>query len=358
MQQEKGREAGQETAHEIDHEIDHETAHEIDHEAARARHTRVHFPEAPQTLWGRLCPVRCRGGFAFALLGLAWGANFLFMKRGAVWVTPNQVVFLRILFGFTALFLFALCRGELHWRHLRYWYHFLAMSMLSATLCYYFYVRGAMIMNSGVAGMISGTVPLFAFVIAVLVLRCDTLTLRKGIGVLLGLAGTILIAQPWHGGGHPGPESVTGWGTLYLLAGSLSLGASFVYAKKCIAPLGIPPTACAAYQFGFALICIAAVTPMRGIAQIAADPGALFGVVVGLGIVGTGIAYILYYFVIQTFGAVAAASVTYLPPVVALLIGWYVGEPFSWIDPMAMACILAGVFVLQTTPTPVSSRRK
>lgn len=307
------------------------------------------------TIWGRCCPVRCRGGLAFALLGLAWGANFLFMKRGAAWVTPMQVVFLRILFGFGALVLFAFCRGELRWRHLRYWYHFLAMSLLSATLCYYLYVRGTMLMKSGVAGMISGTVPLFAFVIAVLVLRCDTVTVRKGVGVLLGLAGTVLIAQPWHGGSAAITASSvgegSGWGTLYLLAGSMSLGASFVYAKKCIVPLGIPPTACAAYQFGFALLCMGVLTPMHGIGRIVEDLPSLLGVVVGLGIVGTGIAYILYYFVIQTFGAVAAASVTYLPPIVALLIGWSVGEPFSWIDPLAMACILAGVFVLQTRPS-------
>jgi len=64
---------------------------------------------------------------------------------------------------------------------------------------------------------------------------------------------------------------------------------------------------------------------------------------------GTGVAYILYYFIVERLGAVVAASATYIPPVVALLIGIFVaGEPVHALDVLAIAAILGGVFVLQS----------
>jgi drug/metabolite transporter (DMT)-like permease len=68
-----------------------------------------------------------------------------------------------------------------------------------------------------------------------------------------------------------------------------------------------------------------------------------------LGLSGTGVAYILYYFIVERLGAVVAASATYIPPVVALLIGIFVaGEPVHALDVVAIVAILGGVFVLQS----------
>ena len=67
-----------------------------------------------------------------------------------------------------------------------------------------------------------------------------------------------------------------------------------------------------------------------------------------LGLLGTGIAYVLYYYLVQRMGAVQASTVTYLPPVVALLIGLLVGEPLRATDLAAMGAILGGVYVIQT----------
>ena len=69
---------------------------------------------------------------------------------------------------------------------------------------------------------------------------------------------------------------------------------------------------------------------------------------VGLGLSGTGLAYVLYYFIVQHLGALKAAGVAYIPPVVALLIGaLLVGEPLYALDIIAMFLILGGVYVLQ-----------
>jgi drug/metabolite transporter (DMT)-like permease len=71
--------------------------------------------------------------------------------------------------------------------------------------------------------------------------------------------------------------------------------------------------------------------------------------VLSLGFCGTGLAYIFYYLIVDRLGAVAASGVTYIPPVVALIIGTVLaGEPVRGLDVLAMAAILLGVGVLQS----------
>jgi drug/metabolite transporter (DMT)-like permease len=71
------------------------------------------------------------------------------------------------------------------------------------------------------------------------------------------------------------------------------------------------------------------------------------GTIIGLGLFGTGLAFILYYYLIEHLGAVRASSATYLPPIVALLIGFFiVGEDIDLIDLMGTVLILFGVYVI------------
>jgi drug/metabolite transporter (DMT)-like permease len=83
----------------------------------------------------------------------------------------------------------------------------------------------------------------------------------------------------------------------------------------------------------------------------------MIGLVIGLGILGTGVAYILYYFIVDHLGAITASSATYLPPVVALAIGWLlVKEPLDILDLAAVLLILTGVAVLRSrSPRPATT---
>ena len=129
-----------------------------------------------------------------------------------------------------------------------------------------------------------------------------------------------------------------------MIVGSLSVGCSFVYARLFLADKNISPVALSTYQIGLALLMLLLVTDLKGIEHILEDKIALAGLVLGLGLTGTGLAYVLYYFIVQHLGAVKAASVTYIPPVVALMIGClFAHEPLSTINVAAMLCILGGV---------------
>jgi drug/metabolite transporter (DMT)-like permease len=165
----------------------------------------------------------------------------------------------------------------------------------------------------------------------------------KAAGVGLGFLGVLLIARPWSNVG-----TVDIRGVAYMLAGSMSVGCSFVYARKFISPLKLPAVALTTYQIGLAMVFLFLVTSLRGIEAVFNDTRAWIGLIVGLGLCGAGLAYVIYYYIVDNLGAVAAAGVTYIPPVVALLIGVFlVGDTIHPLGYVAMILILSGVAVLQ-----------
>lgn len=280
----------------------------------------------------------------FVVLGVVWGSNFIYMKMAAEHVSPLQIVLLRVLFGFVPVALYAAWRRTLRFSHVRHLHHFMVMALLATVVYYYGFAMGTSLLLSGVAGAVSGAIPLFAFVLSVLFIAEEKAGWKGICGVLLGGAGVALIGRPT---GHE-LIATNGLGVAYMVAGSLSVGSSFVYARRYIVPLKIPAAALTTYQLGLGLLILAVITEYQGLAKITDDLHAACGMVLGLGLLGTGIAYILYYYIVDRLGAVTASSVTFIPPVVALLIGaLLVGEPIEAIDYLATLLIFLGVIVLR-----------
>ena len=282
---------------------------------------------------------------AFCALGLIWGSNFIYMKMAVDLITPLQIVFLRVLFGFLPVVIYAQYCKALRWKHLKYTGHFFIMGMLATTVYYYCFVKGTSLLLSGVAGAVSGAIPLFSFILAVLFIDEEKASRLKAVGILVGFAGVAII-------GRPSETDLSGSsleGLLYMVLGSLSVGASFVYAKKFIIPLQIPAAALTAYQLGIGLLVLTIFTDYQGVDLLLTNIRATVGLIIGLGLLGTGLAYIFYYYIVENLGVVTASSVTYIPPVVALLIGAVlVGEPIERIDYVATVLIFVGVFLLKS----------
>jgi len=281
---------------------------------------------------------------AFCLLGIIWGSNFIYMKKAADLISPTQIVFFRVLFGFIPVIIYSSFAGVLRFKHLRHIGHFFVMALLATTIYYYGFAKGTSLLLSGVAGAVSGAIPLFSFLLAVIFITEEKISKLRISGVLIGFIGVIVIGRP------SGQDllATNMEGVLYMVAGSLSVGASFVYAKKFIIPLKIPAAALTTYQLGVGLLLLAIITDYNGINNIWTETHASIGLIVGLGLLGTGLAYIIYYFIVKNLGAVAASSVTYIPPVVALMIGsLIVGEPIEVLDFGATFLIFTGVFLLK-----------
>ena len=280
---------------------------------------------------------------AFALLGVIWGSNFIFMKWAAKLVSPSQIVLLRVAFGFVPIFGFALTKRALRREHLRYAHHFIVMALLATAIYYFAFAKGTALLPSSIAGLLSGAIPLFTFICAWLFMKEERINVTKAAGIGLGFLGVLLIARPWSTSG-----AIDIRGVVYMIAGSVSVGCSFVYARKFITPLKLPAVALATYQIGLALILLFLLTSLHGIGDVFKDTRAWVGLIFGLGLCGTGLAYVIYYFIVENLGAIAAAGVTYIPPVVALLIGIFlVGDTINLTSYAAMILILSGVAVLQ-----------
>ncbi|HDS3052526.1 DMT family transporter [Morganella morganii] len=281
---------------------------------------------------------------AFAFLGIIWGTNFIFMRQASEWISPVQIVFLRVLCGFVPIAVMAWMQKAVRREHLKYTGHFLVMALLATVIYYWAFASGTSLLLSGVSGVLSGAIPLFSFIVAAIFLCQEKITVMRLCGLMLGFAGVILIAKPWQVSG----ESISLAGVGYMILGSLSVGISFVYAKKFLADKQIAPLALTTYQIGLALVILACITPFTGITAIAQDSTASLGLIIGLGLLGTGVAYLTYYYLILNLGAVVASSVTYIPPVVALIVGFLAAnEQLGVTEILSMVLIMSGVFLLQ-----------
>ena len=100
---------------------------------------------------------------ALILLGVIWGSNFLFMKWATALITPSQTVFLRVLFGCLPLVAIAWHRNVITRAQLAHLPHFIVMSVLATSFYYYGFVAGTALLPSSIAGLLSGSIPIFTF---------------------------------------------------------------------------------------------------------------------------------------------------------------------------------------------------
>lgn len=279
----------------------------------------------------------------FALLGLFWGSNFIYMKWAAELITPAQITLLRVFFGFLPLAFAAFQQRVIRRDQLRHLPHFLVMAILATAFYYFAIAEGTARLPSGIAGVLGGSISLFTTIATVLFLRAEKLNPLMLGGVLIGFAGIVLIARPWEGT----DRTVDMAGVVWMLSATTILGVSYVYVRRFLSPFNLPPLALATWQTGLALVVLLAVTDRTGMGDILQDWHAAAGVAVGLGVLGTGMAFLIYYYLLQELGAVAASGATYITPNVALLIGWFVGEKVGLLEIAAIVLVLSSVAMLQ-----------
>lgn len=247
---------------------------------------------------------------AFVLLGLIWGSNFIYMKWAAALISPAQVTFLRVVFGFLPLAFVAWRKGVIRRDQLRLLPHFAVMAVLATALYYFAFASGLARLPSGAAGVLTGSIALFTFLCALIFLPDERDSGLSFLGVALGLAGVVLVARPWEVAG----AALDPVGIVWMLLGAISVGLSFVYARRFLSPYRLPPLALATWQTGLASLLLLMLSDLSGIGDLARDWHAGLGVVIGLGALGTGVAFLIYYYLLQELGAVAASGSTYLRP--------------------------------------------
>ncbi|MGI8871946.1 MAG: DMT family transporter [Candidatus Limnocylindria bacterium] len=288
----------------------------------------------------------------FVLLGFFWGSSYLFIKIGVdAGIKPLTLVTLRLAFG--ALLLggvVALARERLP-RAPRTYGHLVVIAVLSVALPFSLISWAEQSVDSTLAAVINGAIPLFVMVIAAATLPDEPFTVRRVAGLLVGFVGVAILV-----GFDPGVVSGTGLlPALALMGSSLSYAAGGVYARRFLQ--GLRPMITALFEIGFALVIAAVLAGL--VDRPLSLPGRLDALVavVWLGLLGSGLAFLIFFRLLGRWGATRASMVAYLIPVFGLLLGAVVlREPIDARLLIGTVLVIGGIALVNLRPR--SSRRR
>jgi len=294
------------------------------------------------------------------LLALLWGSGFLWIKLALNGLAPVQVTFIRCVLGAGVLLLLAASGRHRLPRDRATWRHLVVAAFFCNALPFALFSIGEQTVDSGVAGVLNATTPLWSLLIAIAIGAERHLNAVRVGGLLLGFAGTLLIFAPWRQNG------LASWGSLAILGAAASYAIAFAYMGRFLVGRGTAPIALSAAQLVAATGLSTLALPAGGLAWTNANPAALIAVAI-LGVFATGFTFALHYRLIADEGATSAATVGYLLPVVSVVLGAVVlDEEFTVRVAAGMLVVLVGVGLTrwrQNEPgTPpvksTSSRRK
>jgi drug/metabolite transporter (DMT)-like permease len=279
---------------------------------------------------------------AFVLLGLIWGSSFLWIKIGVREIGPLTLVAFRLLFGLLGLLVVVRLRRQPFPRSRHVLLAYLFMGIFNTALPFTLISWGETHIDSAMASILNGTVPLFTIVIAHFWLHDEKITLPRVAGLVVGFAGVVVLVGPNL---RLAPMRGNLWGQLAVLlaAGSYALAATF--SRKHLR--GQPPLMQATMVVFIAdmLMGTAALSVERPF-HIPALPLTWIALA-WLGLLGSCLAYLLYFYLINTWGPTRASLVSYIFPVVGLLLGViFLSETAGWRLMVGSSLVVAGIVIV------------
>lgn len=285
--------------------------------------------------------MKTKNWLAFLGLSLAWGSSFLWIKIALEEVGPFTLVALRLFFGLAGLAVVAAIRRPAWPRGRQLWLALVVLGITNTALPFILISWGEVYIDSAVASILNSTVPLFTALIAHLFLSDDRLTRLRIVGMLIGFGGVVTVLSRDTGGGL----EANLLGQAAVLLASLLYAFSAVFARrntKGISPLvqSIVPLAVAdsIVWAGTALV----EAPVR-MPELPITWGALLW----LGLIGSCLAYLLYFYLLHAIGPTRATMVTYTFPVIGVALGVaFLGEVLDWQLGLGGALVVASIVIV------------
>lgn len=278
---------------------------------------------------------------AFFALSFIWGTSFLFIKIATHTLQPFTLVGYRLLVGWITLFIL------MKWRNLSLppramWKHFAVAALINTALPFWLFSwaeSGPHGVNSGIAALLNGTVPLFTILLAGFLLKLDKVTLPVIIGLVTGFLGILLI----FGDSFAVSNRHLLFPLLACTGAALSYAISSVYIKTYIQ--GVNPLVMAAGQVFLADLYIWTIAFLVEKPSQQTLPWPTIGSILWLGVLGSAVAYIFYFYLLQEWGPTRATLVTYVMPVVGVAAGiLFLQERLEWRILLGGLLILSGVY--------------
>ena len=294
----------------------------------------------------------------FLALTFIWGSSFLLMKVGLRSLAPLQISGLRIVCGAVVLLILLTASGGRLPRERRLWAHLMVTGFFLGSLPFSLFALGEERVSSALAGIGNSITPIATVMFSLLLLRSEKIGARKIVGVVIGFAGVIVIMQPWQSVGRP---DLLGFG-MTLVAG-MSYGLGWIYTRRFLGRADFGGLTLPAAQMltsaGQMLVALAIWWLVQRTHLSLAAPWSLHAntsggsvlvpllAVLALGIFGTGIAMSFQYDVVRAAGPTVGSSVTYLIPLVSVVLGVLVlGERLQWPQFVGAGVILGAAVLI------------
>jgi drug/metabolite transporter (DMT)-like permease len=279
------------------------------------------------------------------LLGAIWGGSFVFLRKLAPEFGALPTASGRVLLGGLVLLVYLKLAGiSLEWR--RYWRSYCVVAVLSCAIPFSLFAFAATRIPAAFSAIFNSSTSLFVAVLAVFWLS-EAFTTRKLAGLALGISGVVLVA--YRGG--------TDTDGAFYVAVAACLGASVCYALVGIFVRnylqGAPAPAVASCS---QLIAACALLPLCLIDQPGHFDGTIALNLVGLAVLSSAIAYLLYYRLIADVGPTRALTVTFLQPVFAMIWGTvFLGESVTAVMLLGCGLVLAGTVLVTNSIKPIET---
>jgi drug/metabolite transporter (DMT)-like permease len=285
-------------------------------------------------------------------LGCTWGASFLFIEVLLDEISPIEVVAGRLALGAVAVIGYMVVRRlRLQWTP-SLLVRMVPIAILGNILPFALISWGQESVDSGLASVLNATVPISTAAIGAIFLAEERFTTGRLIGLLLGFAGIVVLT----GDDILNITDSAVQGQLAVIAAGVCYAGSSTYSRTLLR--SFDPASLSAIQLTIAtLICIPLVFLIEGSPTYGSMNLKAWAAILALGLGGTGLAYIVYLWLIEHMGTVRASLVTYIVPIVALFLGWLVLDETIGLNViLGAALIIVGVASVMRGQAPGSER--
>ena len=278
----------------------------------------------------------------YIALGIVWGCSFIFIKLGLEFLTPIGVAFGRVCLGSITLLLWArykkiaLPQGKIMWLHL--WVVSMLLNVIPGILFAYAETE----VTSILAGIINAVTPLMTLLAIMIAFREEKPKNYQVIGLLTGFIGVLTVLGAWQGLGDNPAIAV-----IALLSAVACYGVSYPYSRKFVLPKKLKAESLAAGQLTMGAVTLLPLFIIDGASISGYSTGPILAMLT-LGILGSGFAYIWNFQIMEAAGSAIASTVTYVTPVVAVIVGIiFLGEGVTWYEPVGGLIVLLGAAISQ-----------
>jgi drug/metabolite transporter (DMT)-like permease len=275
------------------------------------------------------------------LLGAIWGGSFFFARVAVAEIPPLMLVLLRVAIAGAALHLYLIARGPSFALALPHWRLFVALGVLNNVIPFSLIFLGQTALGAGIASVLNATTPFWTIIIANAATSDEKLSWNKVAGVLFGIAGTAVMIGPGLAAGLGGPV----WAKFALVGASVSYALALMVARRF---RGVPATIVATGQLTVSTVIMVPVAlSASGTAGLFSASAPVWAAVLGLALLSTAFAYLLYFTIIARAGATNASLVTLIVPVSAILLGAvFLGERLELFELGGMVLIALGLLTI------------